>query len=658
MHERNVQALLWPFINSYKKHTGEQISYVSLRQQPELLKRCLQRAKNLGVEELREQAEALLPWLERTAADAVSVTSSSAHKQGVSRARAQVAREHYEQALDAVLSSPPLSVDGRRTLDQQCRLLRIDLRSAETIENERREALGLPILNWGDECRGAVRLLQRDGVLGENDRLKLFDTYLRSSRLSIRHAQNILEEELARVRPTVVVSQQRRSLAWPLAIASVVGAVGALLWMQLGAPFAVVDSAIAEHPQEVVEERVAGPIRSSTVWRAEQTYLLEGLVYVEGDASLTIEPGVRVLGEQGSALIVTRDATLYARGTPDQPIVFTSAAPVGERRRGDWGGVVLLGNAPVNEESAFIEGIVDKDPRGAFGGSEIGANCGVLEYVRIEFAGFEAFANNELNGLTLGGCGHKTIVRNVQVHKALDDGIELFGGDADLRNIVITGAGDDSIDWDLGWQGRGQFFIVQQHGDAGDNGFESDNNTDDHDALPRSAPVLYNVTLLGSGSRKIAQRGMTLRRGTGLTLRNFIVSGFGLEAIDVRDIATSLLAQTGALSLAHGIIFDVGLEGATYAADESGDDDGGFDEASYLRDPARFIGLGVDPMLSSQAFDPIMPDFVPHSGSPALNNAAPIPKEEFFDEAATFLGAVRPGSVRPWYAGWTAFPVD
>ncbi|HAJ43650.1 MAG TPA: hypothetical protein DCM00_13520, partial [Alcanivorax sp.] len=196
-----------------------------------------------------------------------------------------------------------------------------------------------------------------------------------------------------------------------------------------------------------------------------------------------------------SALVITRGASLHAAGNADMPIVFTSGQPQGTRAPGDWGGVVLLGSAPVNQADAHIEGVPANDTRGSFGGDDADGSCGVLEYARIEFAGFEVYANNELNGLTMGGCGSGTIIRHVQVHRSLDDGVEMFGGTADLRHVLITGAGDDSLDWDWGWRGRVQFLIAQQHPNSGDNAFEADNNGNQHDAEPMSEPVMYNVTL-------------------------------------------------------------------------------------------------------------------------------------------------------------------
>lgn len=416
-----------------------------------------------------------------------------------------------------------------------------------------------------------------------------------------------------------------------------------------------------QHPEVLGlsrEQRVSGSLLQSQLWEADTTYYLESLVFVEGGAQLTIEPGTRILGEPGSALVVTRDATLHARGTVNAPIVFTSAQPEGSRERGDWGGVVLLGNAPVNVDNARIEGLDAQDSRGHFGGIDTTDNCGVVEYVRIEFAGFEAFANNELNGLTLGGCGSNTIVRNVQVHKALDDGVEAFGGTVNLQNVLITGAGDDSLDWDMGWQGLVQFLIIQQHADVGDNGFEADNNGDAHNATPRSRPMIYNATLLGSGSPDQAQRGMTIRRGTGGEIRNAIIANFSLEAIDIRDAATANLLNIGDLVFENILIYNV-LDDQAFAAEVGDqDDDGGFDEALWFSDPARPIQINVDPLLPTSALSPTQPNFVPSAQSPARIGAATPPQGEFWDEGANYLGAIRPGVTTSWVDGWTAFPVD
>lgn len=404
---------------------------------------------------------------------------------------------------------------------------------------------------------------------------------------------------------------------------------------------------------------VSESITEDTTWVADKTYTLTGIIFVEAGAQLNIEAGTTILGEPGSALIVTRDSALYARGEAGAPIVFTSARPVGERARGDWGGIVLLGDAPINRPTARIEGIATDDPRGVFGGSDPNANCGLLNYVRIEFAGFEISRDNELNGLTLGGCGYGTIISHVQVHKGSDDGVEFFGGTANASHVVVTGAADDQFDWDMGWQGNVQFLVIQQHPDEGDNGFEADNWSAQNDALPRSKPTMSNVTMIGSRRATRAQRGMTLRRGTGGDFRNFIMTGFTAEAIDIRDEATVALTETGELSFNSFIIHLIGRTGVNYFSTErgDGDDDGGFIEEDYFRsDRVSDIRFGEDPLLPSAVFDARNPNFIPSERSPAARGAAPVPQGEFWDEGANFLGAVRPGSRSTWLDGWTAFP--
>ncbi len=405
--------------------------------------------------------------------------------------------------------------------------------------------------------------------------------------------------------------------------------------------------------------QVSGSIVSDTVWSAERPIELQGIVYVEGGAKLTIEAGATVLGTPGAALVVTREGSLYARGRPDAPVVFTSARPPGERKRGDWGGVVLLGSAPVNRPNPQIEGLDPADTRGYFGGADAGSNCGVLEYVRIEFAGYEIGADNELNGLTLGGCGYTTILRHIQVHKALDDGIEFFGGNADLRNVIVSGAGDDGLDWDMGWTGRVQFFVAQQHDDDGDNAIEADNDKDNPDGLPMSQPLIYNITLVGANNPRQAHRGMTLRRGTGGVIRNLIMTGFPVEAIDFQGAHTAARFQSGALDIGHAVLAAIGPDGRSFFQAEAGDadDDNAFDEMHHFVTRVPSVRFDEAPLLANP-YDPLAPDFTPAVQSPAATGAAVVPKGEFWDEAANYLGAIRPGSTTDWLQGWTAFPVD
>lgn len=408
--------------------------------------------------------------------------------------------------------------------------------------------------------------------------------------------------------------------------------------------------------QERKFEEVSGSLTGNIRWEAERTYLLKGVVFVEAGAQLNIEAGTRVLGEAGSALVVTRDGMINARGSRERPVLFTSARKPGTRGRGDWGGVVLLGNAPVNTGTGHIEGIDRSDPRGAFGGADETDNCGVLNYVRIEFAGHEMSTDNELNGLTLGGCGSGTLLRYVQVHMGLDDGIEFFGGTANLKHVVISRPGDDGLDWDMGWRGLGQFIVVQQGPEAGDNGIEADNLKSDPDSTPRSAPSLANLTLVGARGSERVQRAMTLRRGTGGDFRNLLITGYGGDVIDIRDAATVQQVEQQGLRFASLLIADP-PRGQALFEPETGehDDDQGFDEQRYFAALADSELSSSNP-LTGAVYDLRAPDFIPPAGSPAEQHPSDIPQGEFWDQGARYRGAFRPGSGASWMAGWTAFP--
>ncbi|WP_133490547.1 hypothetical protein [Alcanivorax sp. 24] len=483
-------------------------------------------------------------------------------------------------------------------------------------------------------------------------RAEIIERACHSPHSHIRH----LGEELARLDHADAVNNARpqatstgssrftyRRLAWPLVIGTL--SLFLLLFWWLALSYLQGDQVIT------------GVIDQDQTWTADRDWVLGDVVYVMPGVRLTIEPGTRILGRADSALVVTRGARLHAAGREDAPIVFTSIQPEGKRTAGDWGGLVLLGDAPVNQPDAQIEGIDAGDPLGAYGGQNPQGSCGVLEYARIEFAGFEVYANNELNGLTLGGCGSGTIVRHVQVHRPLDDGVEVFGGNVDLRHIVITGAGDDGLDWDLGWRGRVQFLVVQPHQDTGDNAFEADNNGAHHQARPRSEPVMYNVTLVSPRSSTRHHRAMTLREGTGGHFRNLLISGFSGEAIDLRDTATVGNLDTGALEFQGMLMHGIGPRGLSYFETEQGeaDDDGGFDEDAFFRGLGG-IRFGEDPHFNQDVINPYHPTVTPALRSPATRGAVPVPQGEFWDEAAVYLGAVRPGASATWLDRWTAFP--
>ena len=476
-------------------------------------------------------------------------------------------------------------------------------------------------------------------------------------------------EEGARWSGTLRGGQGRKGSAATLAAVLTVVAVLAVAGFYLtggGLPDLSEEAGSAAHPERTeAEERTVGAelvtasIVEPTVWRTGRTYRLGGLVFVESGARLVIEPGVTVVGGPGAALIVTRNATIQARGTPTEPIVFTSARPVGKRASGDWGGVVLLGNAPINQGEASVEGISRSERRGTFGGDEPASNCGVLEYVRIEFAGFAIGADNELNGLTLGGCGSGTLVRYVQVHRGFDDGIEVFGGTVDLKYVLVSHAHDDSLDWDMGWTGRVQFMVVQQHPEMGENGFEGDNWKQQPSAHPISEPRIYNVTMVGSRNPNRAQRAIVVRHGSGGDFRNFVIIGFPLESIDLRGKFTAQRIASKTLSFGSIVMSKIGPDGVSYFTRELGtnDDDDGFDERRYFSEIAPDILLDAPDALGPEAFDLVEPDFTPVAAYVGAGSEwSPPANDEFWDESASYYGAVPYGGPASWLRGWTAFP--
>lgn len=259
---------------------------------------------------------------------------------------------------------------------------------------------------------------------------------------------------------------------------------------------------------------ISNDITANTTWVTGKVYELNGTIYVRNNATLTIQPGVIIRSNvAASALFVTRGSKLNAIGTASQPIVFTSKNEIGQRRRGDWGGIVLLGRGRVNQGTGtnFIEGVSQTvDTQYGGGSSPINNdNSGTLKYVRIEFAGYVYSPNNELNGLTMGGVGSGTTVDYVQVSYSNDDSFEWFGGSVDCKHLVALNGLDDDFDTDFGYNGRVQFGLSIKDPLAADIStsecFESDNYAGTGDPASLSSPystwrtsaIFSNFTCLG-----------------------------------------------------------------------------------------------------------------------------------------------------------------
>ncbi|HET9532510.1 MAG TPA: hypothetical protein VFQ92_19295 [Blastocatellia bacterium] len=372
-------------------------------------------------------------------------------------------------------------------------------------------------------------------------------------------------------------------------------------------------------------------------------YLLRGGVFIT--KKLIVKPGVKVFGLPGSFLVIDRGAQIDAQGTRENPIVFTSAAPAGTKRRGDWGGLIFNGRAPVNVPGGEAEGEGDTGTYGGGANSNPNDNSGIMRFVRVEYGGFAISPDNELNCIAFQGVGAGTTVEFVQAAFGGDDGFEFFGGTVNAKNIVAVGASDDSIDWTEGWTGKIQFALVQQRADEADNGFECDNSAENHNLLPRSAPKMMNVTMVGApGEGPGSTRGILLRVGTHGQFRNFIVTGFKNVGLEIRDDATFAGFNDGSLSLRGFIFFDNRGNNPNIAAG-----------ATLAAVQANGVKIQeIDPQLNDP-FDTTAPDFRPSAGSAALeagNVEPPFANDPFF-VATNFIGAFDAND--DWTLGWVSY---
>ena len=394
---------------------------------------------------------------------------------------------------------------------------------------------------------------------------------------------------------------------------------------------------------------VTGSISGTENWTSNFYYVLRGAVFVPQGATLNIQAGTRVIGESGSVgtLIVLRGGRLNAIGTREQPIVFTSDQPVGSRDRGDWGGLIINGRAPVNIEGG--EGVGEADT-GVYGGDDPNDDSGSLRYVRVEFAGVEFSPDNELNGIAFQGVGRGGSYEYIQVHMNRDDAFEWFGGTADIKYAVASNAADDSFDWTFGWQGRAQFIVIHQRGDDADNGIEADNNEFNNNLVPRSHPQIYNITMCGDPDRSEggeSVRAANIRRGTAFTIRNFLVTGFKTTGVQIADANTIAQVDNGTSQLGAGVFWNVGASPVHSSI------------SPYVAS-GRFPDVrgGVDGGLSTACFDHANPNFQPTSAATlAGGQLGPIqPPNDGFFEPVTFIGAVPPPPADDWTGGWTSFP--
>ncbi|MDQ7815737.1 MAG: T9SS type A sorting domain-containing protein [Melioribacteraceae bacterium] len=403
---------------------------------------------------------------------------------------------------------------------------------------------------------------------------------------------------------------------------------------------------------------VSGDITTNTTWTSDKTYMLVGIVRVQSGASLTIQPGTKIYGQnstQGS-LVVKPGGKIYAEGTETLPIVFTSEFTKSSSGRqpayGDWGGIIILGNAPINVPggTAAIEG-----PGDTYGGNIADDNSGVMKYVRIEYPGIAYSLNNEINGLTLGGVGRGTKLEYIQVSYSGDDSFEFFGGTVNAKYLIAYRGWDDDFDTDFGYNGKLQFLLSVRDPQIADqsqsNGFESDNDGSGSTNSPRTGPTYYNVTMIGPAATTTTQynslyrRGMHLRRSSQNKIYNALIMGWP-DGLLIDGTNTVADAKAGVTFLKNSII-----SGSVLGNLKSTD-------AAFQTDmPAWFTGNGGRTYATNaevklaDPFNVNNPNPMPLAGSPVFTGAATPPADGFFDVTGNFVGAF--GTVN-WASGWSS----
>lgn len=370
---------------------------------------------------------------------------------------------------------------------------------------------------------------------------------------------------------------------------------------------------------------------------------------------LTIQPGVVVFAQTGiSWLAVNRGNRIQAVGTATQPIVFTSRDNVlglaNDDSQGQWGGVVLMGRAPITDCTVapsatpgtvacerFTEGSTDA---AIFGGATPDDNSGTIKYVQIRYSGYVLSGNNELQSLTLEGTGTGTVVDYFQSHNSSDDGFENFGGRTHMRHIIVTGADDDNIDLDTGYKGTLQYVIaVQKTSGAADSIIELDSANALEDNTPRTNMKIANFTFVHRNSATANQAAMLFRGKADATLVNGLVtSPIACLRLNGSNILT---ADAGTDKIGPPSFRSVYMQcGATPFVGSAG--------VTVDQIVTTFMAGGNN---SSTFASTLANTFVNGANEAAAGATDPKTLDTAFD-TTSYVGAVRDAS-DTWYSGWT-----
>lgn len=369
-----------------------------------------------------------------------------------------------------------------------------------------------------------------------------------------------------------------------------------------------------------------GTINGNVTLRPSRTNVIDGVVVVGSGSTLRIRPGTTVLAGASSALVVERGGRLIADGTPELPIVFTSAQPEAQRRRGDWGGIVINGAAPVVASGLTTE---PQDGTGAFGGVDDRDSSGVLRCVRVEYAGFPTFGPDRLAAIGLRGIGSGTIVDRVQAINGDGDGIAVVGGAVAVLRVASVGCSGSGLRVTAGWTGSAQYVLSLVRGDMP---AHAGAGIDFRDC----SATIANATIIGAGA------GLRFSGDTG-SVFNLIAARCRGGGIESRDAATTAAIARGDASIDGVMLYDNG---------------GGANVDDSLRRALETAGatvLEVDPGLVN-GFDEVVPNFLPRSDSPAVSDAFQAAVDPAI-EPASFAGAFGHGDGPAWTEGWASFRI-
>ncbi len=415
-----------------------------------------------------------------------------------------------------------------------------------------------------------------------------------------------------------------------------------------------------EHDIITVSDDGAGT--ETTTWTANNIYLLDGFVFVNEGQILTIEAGTLIKGKAGqgknaSAIIVARGGKIVAEGTAQTPIIFTAEADdlngsVGDLETGLWGGLIILGKALLNTVPGEqqIEGIPESEERGIYGGNDDADNSGVLRYVSIRHGGTDIGEGNEINGLTLGAVGSATVLEYIEVFANRDDGFEIFGGAPQLKAVIAAFCGDDGIDYDQGFHGKGQFWLAVQGFNLGDRPGEHDGGTDPITGQPYATPQIFNTTYVGlppGASRRM----MTFRANAGGHYANsiFYQQAFGIDIELLTGECSYTRFLNGHLTLENNMFYLIDHQ--PWLEVSAGDGVSGQEKDAANETLSSYFSTAqneiADPgfNLNGLTFDVI-------PSKDVSQNLAEYPDDGWFLQVS-YKGAFNPDE--NWAQGWTLF---